>query len=46
MTIKDIIKIIKADGWYEINQRGSHIQYKHPTKKENYHARKNLFCNI
>lgn len=25
-------QILKADGWYEVSQRGSHHQYKHPTK--------------
>jgi predicted RNA binding protein YcfA (HicA-like mRNA interferase family) len=26
-------KLIEADGWYQVSQRGSHRQYKHPTKK-------------
>lgn len=26
------IKIIEADGWYRVRQKGSHIQFKHPTK--------------
>ena len=30
---REIISIIEADGWYEINQEGSHKQFKHPTKK-------------
>ncbi len=33
MTSKDVIKIIKADGWYEVKQKGSHKQFKHETKK-------------
>ena len=32
MRFTEIDKIIKADGWYEVSQRGSHHQYKHPTK--------------
>lgn len=32
MTAKEIIKQLKADGWVEVDTRGSHIQYKHPTK--------------
>lgn len=32
-TYKDLIKIIEKDGWYQVTQRGSHRQYKHPTKK-------------
>lgn len=30
---REIIKILKADGWYEVNCVGSHHQFKHPTKK-------------
>ena len=26
------MKILRADGWYETTQRGSHIQMEHPTK--------------
>jgi predicted RNA binding protein YcfA (HicA-like mRNA interferase family) len=33
MKSKNIIKAIKADGWVEVAQKGSHIQFKHPTKK-------------
>jgi predicted RNA binding protein YcfA (HicA-like mRNA interferase family) len=33
-TIKsqDIIKALKADGWGQVAQKGSHVQFKHPTK--------------
>lgn len=31
---REVIKIISADGWYEIKANGgSHRQFKHPTKK-------------
>ena len=30
---REVIKMLKADGWYEVNVEGSHHQYKHPTKK-------------
>lgn len=30
--VKDLIKIIEQDGWVLVCQRGSHRQYKHPTK--------------
>ena len=30
---KEVIKMLKADGWYEVNVSGSHHQFKHPTKK-------------
>ena len=30
---REVIKMLKADGWYEVNVVGSHHQYKHPVKK-------------
>jgi predicted RNA binding protein YcfA (HicA-like mRNA interferase family) len=33
MKSKDIIAALKADGWTEVAQEGSHVQFKHPTKK-------------
>ena len=30
---REVIKMLIADGWYEVNVVGSHHQYKHPTKK-------------
>ncbi|OGN95973.1 MAG: addiction module toxin, HicA family [Chloroflexi bacterium RBG_13_51_18] len=32
MKVRDIIKMIEKDGWYLVATRGSHRQYKHPTK--------------
>lgn len=32
MTAKELIRKLKADGWIEKNQRGSHLQLVHPTK--------------
>ena len=32
MKTKEIIKLIETDGWYEVRQRGSHKQFKHPVK--------------
>lgn len=29
---REVIQIITADGWYEINCEGDHHQLKHPTK--------------
>jgi predicted RNA binding protein YcfA (HicA-like mRNA interferase family) len=29
----EIIKIIENDGWYLVRQKGSHMQFKHATKK-------------
>ncbi|WP_143213097.1 type II toxin-antitoxin system HicA family toxin [Acinetobacter baumannii] len=28
-----LIKMIEADGWYEVRVSGSHHHFKHPTKK-------------
>ena len=30
---REVIKMLRADGWYEVNVVGSHHQYKHPDKK-------------
>lgn len=30
---REVIKMLEADGWYEVNVVGSHHQYKHPLKK-------------
>jgi predicted RNA binding protein YcfA (HicA-like mRNA interferase family) len=32
MNSKDIISVLKADGWVQVAQKGSHIQFKHPAK--------------
>jgi predicted RNA binding protein YcfA (HicA-like mRNA interferase family) len=32
MKIRDIIRLIEKDGWYLVSTKGSHRQYKHPTK--------------
>ena len=32
MKVRDVIKLIEADGWYIIVTKGSHRQYKHPKK--------------
>lgn len=32
VSSKDIIRELKADGWEKVAQRGSHVQFKHPTK--------------
>ncbi len=33
MKIREIIKLIRNDGWYKVSQVGSHRQYKHRVKK-------------
>lgn len=32
MTAREILQILRRDGWKEIEIQGSHIQMKHPTK--------------
>jgi predicted RNA binding protein YcfA (HicA-like mRNA interferase family) len=32
MTSGEIITRLRADGWFQVRQKGSHIQFKHPTK--------------
>lgn len=32
MKVRDVIKLIEADGWYLVVTKGSHRQYKHSTK--------------
>lgn len=33
MKVKDIIALVKKDGWFLVKQKGSHQQYKHSVKK-------------
>ena len=33
MKIRDVIKMIEADGWFFVIQEGSHRQFKHAVKK-------------
>ena len=33
MNSRDLIREMKKDAWYEVNQVGSHKQFKHPAKK-------------
>ena len=32
MKVRDILKLIESDGWYQVAQKGSHRQLKHPEK--------------
>jgi predicted RNA binding protein YcfA (HicA-like mRNA interferase family) len=29
---RTVIRSLLADGWYQVGQKGSHVQLKHPTK--------------
>jgi len=33
VKVRDVIKLIEADGWSQVTTRGSHRQFKHPFKK-------------
>lgn len=33
MKVREVIALIKQDGWYLVRQKGSHRQFKHPEKK-------------
>ena len=32
MDSHSIIRLMAADGWYKVGQKGSHIHFKHPIK--------------
>ncbi|HWW74669.1 MAG TPA: type II toxin-antitoxin system HicA family toxin [Pyrinomonadaceae bacterium] len=32
MKVREVVKLLEADGWYLARTRGSHRQYKHPGK--------------
>ncbi len=32
MTVREVQRIIESDGWGMVTQKGSHRQFKHPTK--------------
>lgn len=32
MKVRDILKLLRKDGWYLVPSRGGHRQFKHPTK--------------
>ena len=31
MDSRDVIRALEVDGWFVVDQRGSHRQFKHPT---------------
>ncbi|MGC2423949.1 MAG: type II toxin-antitoxin system HicA family toxin [Nitrospirota bacterium] len=32
MKTREIIKLLENDGWYQVDSKGGHRQFKHPTK--------------
>ena len=33
MKVRELIKTLEQDGWYLVRTKGSHRQFKHPTKR-------------
>jgi predicted RNA binding protein YcfA (HicA-like mRNA interferase family) len=33
MKVREVIRMLNSDGWTQVSQRGSHLQFKHATKK-------------
>ena len=33
VKVSEIIRFLKKDGWYLAHQKGSHRQFRHPSKK-------------
>lgn len=32
MKVREVSKLLEADGWYRVKARGGHRQFKHPRK--------------
>jgi len=32
MKVRDVLKRLRQDSWYQVPSRGGHRQFKHPTK--------------
>lgn len=32
MKVREVIKLVEAEGWHHVKTRGSHRQYKHPSR--------------
>ena len=32
MKVREVIQIVEQNGWFQVAQRGSHRQFKHPSK--------------
>jgi len=33
LSSRKIIQVLEADGWEQVHQKGSHVQFRHPVKK-------------
>jgi predicted RNA binding protein YcfA (HicA-like mRNA interferase family) len=32
MKIRDLIRLLEQEGWYQVRMKGSHRQFRHPSK--------------
>ena len=32
MKVREVLRLLRDDGWFEVTTRGSHMQFKHATK--------------
>ena len=32
MKVRDLIKVLETDGWQQVRMKGSHHQFRHPSK--------------
>jgi len=32
MKVRDVLEMLQSDGWFQVAMRGSHRQFKHPSK--------------
>jgi predicted RNA binding protein YcfA (HicA-like mRNA interferase family) len=32
VKVRELIRLLEGDGWRQVRQRGSHRQFRHPTK--------------
>jgi predicted RNA binding protein YcfA (HicA-like mRNA interferase family)/predicted RNase H-like HicB family nuclease len=45
MDSRTLVKILEKDGWYKVDQSGSHVQFRHPSKMGRVtvpHPKKNI----
>jgi predicted RNA binding protein YcfA (HicA-like mRNA interferase family) len=33
VKVREVIRLIRADGWHNVKAKGGHRQYKHPVKR-------------
>lgn len=46
LSQSDLVNIVKKDGWQQVGQKGSHLQFKHPTKPGKVTIPKEITRNI